>query len=106
MRLKDLPPAPADLSAEAQALWTELVAKKDIHRFTGKQQILNEALRAHDLERDCKTRIEADGLTMSDKFGQSKVHPLLATLRDARAQKLAAFKMLRLHEGEIEPIKF
>jgi len=43
-------------------------------------------------ELNCADQIEMEGLTIIDRFGQMKCHPLLPTLRDSRAQKLAALK--------------
>ena len=53
-------------------------------------------------ELNCQDIIEADGLTVKDKWGQLKSHPLCSVLRDARAQKLAALKALNL---DIEPLR-
>jgi len=46
--------------------------------------------------------INEEGLTIQDRFGQTKAHPLCAVIRDARAQKLAALKALNL---DLEPLR-
>ena len=56
---------------------------------------------AYSLEIDCEDQVFREGLTLLDRFGQTKSHPLLSTLRDARAQKLSALKMLNL---DVEPL--
>jgi phage terminase small subunit len=50
----------------------------------------------------CQEQIKKDGLTILDRYGKPKSHPLLPMLRDSRAQKLAALKMLHL---DVEPLK-
>ena len=52
-------------------------------------------------ERDCQDIINKEGLTVVDRFGQKKSHPLLTTIRDARSQKMLALKNLCL---DIEPL--
>jgi hypothetical protein len=47
-------------------------------------------------ELNCQDKIDEEGLTIIDRFQQCKPHPLLPTLRDSRAQKLAALKALNL----------
>ena len=53
------------------------------------------------LELDCMDQISEDGLTLLDRFQQKKAHPLLATCRDARSQKMAALKALNV---DLEPL--
>lgn len=45
--------------------------------------------------------IQRDGMTILDRFGQRKAHPLLPAERDARSQMLAALKALNL---DVEPL--
>ena len=53
-------------------------------------------------ERDAQDIVNVDGLTLTDRFEQIKSHPLLTTIRDARAQKMATLKALCL---DLEPLK-
>lgn len=46
--------------------------------------------------------VAVDGLTLKDRFGQIKAHPLCGPIRDARSQKLAALKALNL---DLEPLR-
>lgn len=57
---------------------------------------------ADSLERNAEDQVNEDGLTFKDRFGQIKSHPLLPTIRDARAQRLAALKALNL---DLEPLR-
>lgn len=53
-------------------------------------------------ERNCQDIVDAEGLTVTDRFSQRKAHPLLAAIRDARSQKMQALKGLAL---DLEPVK-
>ena len=90
-----------DLSRSAMALKKRYLAEFEITDAAG-LEILAEGLRAYDLARKCEREIETDGLTSRDRFGQVRSHPLLSTLRDARAQYLAAIKQLGL---DLEPVR-
>jgi len=57
---------------------------------------------ADSVERDAQDIVNIEGMTVKDRFGQVKSHPLLTVIRDARAQKMAALKGLNL---DIEPLK-
>jgi hypothetical protein len=52
-------------------------------------------------EQAARDQIEREGQTVLDRFDQAKPHPLLATERDARAQKMQALKALNL---DLEPL--
>ena len=67
----------------------------------GGDVLLNSFAAAFTLELNCEDQILREGLTLLDRFGQIKCHPLLSALRDARAQKLSALKMLNL---DVEPL--
>lgn len=99
---KTLPPGapPADLGATGKALWLRLVAAYKVDDEHG-QTVLALACRAADREQACRRRIEKDGVAVTDKWGQTKPHPLLAAERDARAQVLAALRALALPIPEV-----
>ena len=88
---------------------TRLAAKRETNRLIREYDITDAAgealLRtfasAFSLEIGCQEQIDKEGLTIIDRFDQVKAHPLLATIRDARSQKLAALKALNL---DIEPL--
>lgn len=52
--------------------------------------------------RHAQEAIRAEGMTVLDRFGQRKAHPLLPAERDARAQMLAALRALNL---DVEPLQ-
>ncbi|MFN2269047.1 MAG: hypothetical protein ABR533_12280 [Desulfonatronovibrio sp.] len=68
----------------------------------GGEALLRTFASAFSLELRCQEQIDTEGLTIIDRFEQVKPHPLLPTLRDARAQKLAALKALNL---DLEPLE-
>lgn len=91
---------PADLGATGKALWQRLVAAYKVDDEHG-QTVLALACRAADREQACRRRIEKDGVAVTDKWGQTKPHPLLAAERDARGQVLAALRALALPIPEV-----
>lgn len=91
---------PKNLSSEAKSIWRRLVAAYGIDDEGG-FEILRTGLEAHDRMRGAHAQIEREGMTFTDRFGQSKAHPLLSVERDARAQYLASLKALNL---DLEPL--
>jgi P27 family predicted phage terminase small subunit len=55
---------------------------------------LASALEAHQLARECRETIAAEGLTIIGRDGQTKAHPLCSVERDARAGFQRAIKQL------------
>ena len=62
--------------------------------------ILQTGLEAFDLMHRAQAVVDTEGLTVKGDRGGTKAHPLLAVVRDARAQFLLALKQLNL---DIEP---
>ncbi len=92
---------PHHLSHEARRVWREIVAEYAIGD-SGGLRILRVALEFFDRAQACRRAIEKDGMTVVDKFGQMKPHPLLPIERDSRAGFLNALKMLNL---DLEPVR-
>ncbi|MBE0427886.1 MAG: hypothetical protein IBX72_14730 [Nitrospirae bacterium] len=93
--------APKHLSAESKKLWNSIVFDYALYDMTS-QKILSVALEALDRCQKARTIIDAEGMTVLDKFGQAKQHPLLAIERDSRAAFLAGLKALNL---DLEPLQ-
>jgi P27 family predicted phage terminase small subunit len=91
---------PKRLSAEARKSWQKVVDEYQIVDDTG-LIILSTAFEAFDRMRVAQDQIKREGMTSTDRFGQTKAHPLLTVERDARSQFLAALKQLNL---DIEPL--
>lgn len=99
--MKNAKKVPIHLSTEAKKIWKILTEEYGIEDAGG-LAILKTGLEAYDRATGARLAINKDGLTISDRFGALKPHPLLACERDARAQWLAALKAMNL---DIEPIK-
>jgi P27 family predicted phage terminase small subunit len=99
--LKERASAPKALTSEARRIYRRLCRAYGIDDEGG-FEILRTGLEAWDRMRQVHARIEADGVTFTDRFGQVKAHPLLSVERDARAQYLAALKALNL---DVEPLR-
>jgi phage terminase small subunit len=69
---------------------------------TGGQLLLQSFADADTTERNGQDKINKEGMTCMDRFGQVKAHPLLCVIRDARAQKLMILKQLNL---DLEPLR-
>lgn len=93
--------APATLSREAAAWWRKITEEYEIADEAGKL-ILQTALEAFDRMRQSQEILKRDGMTVTDRFGQPKAHPMTTTERDARASLLAGIKQLNL---DLEPLK-
>lgn len=89
--------APAHLSDLMQTWWEQVnndYTLEDEHRL-----ILTAAAEAHDRADQARQVIDAEGLTVTDRFGQVKAHPLLAVERDSRSAFARLVRQLDL-EGE------
>jgi P27 family predicted phage terminase small subunit len=93
--------APGHLSKEAKKIWKALIVEYGIDDMAG-QRILRVTLEAFDRAQAARVEIDRDGLTVTDKFGQTKSHPLLPIERDSRAAFLSGMKALNL---DWEPVK-
>ena len=97
--MKTSPKAPSHLSKESKRLWTEIV-KEYVFDDAASLSVLQTALDARDRLTECRERINTEGLTITDRFGQVRPHPLLSEERDARSGVLQGFKMLGLDPGK------
>ena len=93
--------APAHLSKEAKKIWSELLSEYDLNDAAG-LRILRVALESFDRAQAAREAIDEEGMTVIDKAGQTKSHPLLPIERDSRAAFLAGLKALNL---DLEPLK-
>jgi phage terminase small subunit len=93
---------PAHLTKEARRLWKALLAEWPTVGDVAGLAILKTGLEAFDRATGARLAIDKDGLTIVDRFGIAKPHPLLPAERDARGQWLAALKQLNL---DVEPLR-
>ncbi len=92
-----------ELSDAAQALKNAILERNNFDDDEAGLALLDAGLRAHDLEIEALAIVTREGLTVRGDRGGTKAHPLLAVVRDQRAQFMAAMKMLGLLEANTEP---
>jgi len=84
-----------NIRPEAKRAARKLISEYNIED-SGGIELIQAFAAAMTTELNCADQIDTEGLTIIDRFSQMKPHPLLPTLRDSRAQKLAALKGLNL----------
>lgn len=89
------------LSREAVKLKKAILRDYDITDEAG-LAILETAMLAYDGMNAAQAEVDSQGLTVKGDRGQIKAHPLLAVIRDYRAQFLMALKHLNL---DLEPLR-
>ena len=87
--------APAHLTPASRKLWARLLEEFSMDDAAARM-LLTSALEARDRAEAARLSIAADGLTVRDRFGQTKPHPLLAAERDAHGMMVRALRALRL----------
>ena len=95
------PKPPKGLTREACRWWRRLIAEYEIGDEAG-LLLLQTALESFDRMREAQAALAKDGLTVADRFGQVKVHPLTVVERDSRGQMLASLRALNL---DLEPVQ-
>jgi hypothetical protein len=90
------PPAPPDhLGEPERQIWRGIFRDYGLTADVA-TAILATALEAHQRARVCREAIAVEGMTVTGRVGQTKVHPLPAVERDARAQWFAGIRALGL----------
>jgi P27 family predicted phage terminase small subunit len=91
----DPPPLPDHLGEPERLIWAGVFA--DYKLETGASiAVLTTALEAHQRAREAREAIAVDGMVVTGRDGQAKVHPLLAVERDARQAWLSGIRALGL----------
>ncbi len=98
--MKKSPAAPSHLSAAARAWWRKLAGEYEIEDAGG-LLLLQTACEAFDRMKAAQDTVQKEGVTLIDRFGQTKAHPLLVVERDARSAMIMALKSLNL---DLEPL--
>ena len=89
-----------NLKTHGAALYAAIQKEFDLSEPSSEALLLT-ACQCLDRIHECRAFIEAEGLLVQDRFGQSKPHPLVVVERDARGQMMTAIKQLGL---DIEPL--
>ncbi len=89
------PPVPPNFSADAKKLWVKLL--EEMGQWEDSQLLLiRTGLEQWDMLQKARKQIRKEGLTVADRFGQHKPHPLLPVVRDCAAGVRAMYKLLGL----------
>lgn len=91
---KDLPKAPESLSTAAKKLWKEVVS--DFVLEPHHERLLEKALVQWDRSEQAKKALATEGLTVLDRFGQLREHPLVGVERQATLAYLRIMRELGL----------
>lgn len=90
----------AGLSPEARRMWREIQTEFAIEDAVG-LRFLRNAVESYDLVQKAQQQIRRDGLMVGDEE-KRRPHPLLSTMRDARAAMLQSLKALNC---DLEPLR-
>jgi P27 family predicted phage terminase small subunit len=83
---------PDHLGEPERRIWSDVVSGWSGERASF--SVLAAGLEAHQRARECRAIIEAEGLTVTGRDGQTKAHPLCNVERDARRAFAQTFKQL------------
>lgn len=95
------PIAPKILSREGKTLWRRILDDWPMITDSAHLRILQSGLESLDRAERCKVQVDKMGELVQDRFGQSKVNPLCAVERDARAGFVSAIRTLGLDPREV-----
>jgi len=91
--------APAHLSDEAAREWDAIRVEYGIDDVAG-LRLLTTAYEAFDRMRDAQARIQEEGITGPDRFGQLKPNPACVIERDSRAALSQLIRQLGIDQEE------
>lgn len=91
----DPPPPPEYLGEPERQLWNDLFREYELQGIVA-ETLMATALCAHQRARECSEQIRRDGLVLTGKRGQIKVHPLFTAEQRALRAYYAGIKALRL----------
>ena len=86
---------------ESRKIVKKIVTEYGIQDVGGLQYLMVFAA-AHTQELDAQDIVEKEGMTVLDRFGQAKAHPMVGCASSARSQKMTALKSLNL---DLEPLR-
>lgn len=91
---------PKHLERPEAALWRSIVAQFSFDD-PASLELLTAAMEAKQRARRCRQIVDKDGERVVDRFGQLRVHPLIAAERDARAAFVRTVEALHLQLGDL-----
>lgn len=90
---------PSHLKAPAKKLWERLRADYCIDDAGG-LALLAAACSSFQRSEEARELVGKEGLTTTDRFGQTRPHPGIAIEQNARGQMIAALRALKLSPSE------
>lgn len=93
--------APRGLSTRSRRFWNTITAEwsLDVQYL----ELLRQCCQAMDRVDEARTVLEREGLTVVDRYGQTKPHPCVNVERDARIAVARLIRELNLSESAEEP---
>jgi phage terminase small subunit len=93
------PAAPRHLSSDARGLWRQLYATYQID-LPASVLLLTTLVEAWDRARACRVALADLPMTITDKHGGVRMHPLIVEERNCREQVARLARVLRIHIEE------
>jgi phage terminase small subunit len=92
---------PSHLSPAARRLWRALF---NTHKFDlpSSQLLLASLCEAYDRATSCREALKDQPLTVVDKHGGTRIHPLVVEERQQREQVARLARVLRIHLEELQ----
>jgi P27 family predicted phage terminase small subunit len=97
------PKPPKHLAKTSQTLWVKILALYDFD--DAELVLLAVGLEALDRCTEARERLAVDGLTVLDRYGTAKAHPLCAIERDSRTSLARIWKQLGLKTEDLDSKK-
>lgn len=102
MKKPPIPRPPKHLSREAKVLWKRLLGEWRVDD-PGSLAILVVGLESLDRCQTARKVLVAEGMSVKDRWGVAKVHPLCQVVRDAEAAFRSALRQLGLDKSADAP---
>ena len=97
-KASEIPKPPGHLSTKMKKFWTWAHNIRD--DLTEKDRLLLvKACECFDESERCRREIKKDGMTVTDRFGQRKPHPLLVVEQNSRGQFAKLIELLHLQQA-------
>lgn len=91
--------APGHLTRRSQALYRQIAADYRLDREPHALEVLRMALESVDRYDQARQAINDEGLTVADRWGGAKPHPLVTVERDSAIRAARLFRELSLDAG-------
>jgi P27 family predicted phage terminase small subunit len=100
---EDIPPPPEHLKERSAEFWRTIVENYDLR--PADLERLRQSCESIDIIDAAREQLDRDGLTLEDRFGQTRQHPLVNVERDARAELRRSLRELDLDADVVAPTR-